>query len=126
LRAAGGAHRHLRPGWHALGGAPDVHPGAVLPGSRPGHRKEEPGVEGAAAVQDGLVRRARGNRQAATARDRRDPAGHHDRHDDRAAHRGRKAWLQTANHPHWDRPYTDLTYQPMQEVLRYLRANDYK
>ena len=37
-----------------------------------------------------------------------------------------KAWLQTAKHPRWDRPYTELTYQPMQEVLRYLRANDYK
>ena len=29
-------------------------------------------------------------------------------------------------HPRWDRLYTDLTYQPMQEVLRYLRANGYK
>jgi len=37
-----------------------------------------------------------------------------------------KAWLQAARHPRWDRPYTDLTYQPMQEVLRYLRANGYK
>ena len=37
-----------------------------------------------------------------------------------------KAWLQTARHPRWDRPYTELTYQPMQEVLRYLRANGYK
>jgi hypothetical protein len=37
-----------------------------------------------------------------------------------------KTWLDTARHPRWDRPYTELTYQPMQEVLRYLRANDYK
>jgi phosphoglycolate phosphatase-like HAD superfamily hydrolase len=37
-----------------------------------------------------------------------------------------KAWLQTAKHPRWDRPYTELTYQPMQEVLRYLRANGFK
>jgi phosphoglycolate phosphatase-like HAD superfamily hydrolase len=37
-----------------------------------------------------------------------------------------KAWIETARHPRWDRPYTELTYQPMQEVLRYLRANDYK
>jgi hypothetical protein len=35
-------------------------------------------------------------------------------------------WLPTARHPRWDRPYTELTYQPMQEVLRYLRANGYK
>jgi hypothetical protein len=26
----------------------------------------------------------------------------------------------------WKRPYTELTYQPMQEVLKYLRANGYK
>jgi phosphoglycolate phosphatase-like HAD superfamily hydrolase len=37
-----------------------------------------------------------------------------------------KAWLQTAKHPRWDRLYTDLAYQPMQEVMRYLRANGYK
>ena len=37
-----------------------------------------------------------------------------------------KAWIAAAKHPRWDRLYTDLTYQPMQEVLRYLRANGYK
>ena len=34
-----------------------------------------------------------------------------------------KKWLATAKHPRWKRPYTDLTYQPMQEVLQYLRDN---
>jgi phosphoglycolate phosphatase-like HAD superfamily hydrolase len=37
-----------------------------------------------------------------------------------------KTWIETARHPRWDLPYTELTYLPMQEVLRYLRANDYK
>ena len=37
-----------------------------------------------------------------------------------------KKWLETAEHPRWKRPYTDLTYQPMQEVLVYLHANGYK
>jgi phosphoglycolate phosphatase-like HAD superfamily hydrolase len=37
-----------------------------------------------------------------------------------------KPWLATAKDPRWKRPYPDLTYQPMQEVLRYLRANGYK
>jgi hypothetical protein len=37
-----------------------------------------------------------------------------------------KAWLATARHPRWQRPYTELSYQPMQEVLQYLRANGYK
>ncbi len=37
-----------------------------------------------------------------------------------------KKWLATAKHPRYDRLYTELTYQPMQEVLRYLRANGFK
>ena len=37
-----------------------------------------------------------------------------------------KKWLAAAKDPRWKRPYTDLTYQPMQEVLRYFRANGYK
>ena len=35
-------------------------------------------------------------------------------------------WLTAAKDPRWKRPYTELTYQPMQEVLKYLRANGYK
>ena len=37
-----------------------------------------------------------------------------------------KQWLATAKDPRWKRPYTDLTYQPMQEVMQYLRANGFK
>jgi hypothetical protein len=37
-----------------------------------------------------------------------------------------KAWIETAKHPRWDRPFTELTYQPMHEVLSYLRANGFK
>lgn len=37
-----------------------------------------------------------------------------------------KRWLAEAKDPRWKRPYTELTYQPMQEVLRYFRANGYK
>jgi phosphoserine phosphatase len=36
------------------------------------------------------------------------------------------AWIETAKHPRWNRLYTDLTYLPMQEVMRYLRANGYR
>jgi phosphoglycolate phosphatase-like HAD superfamily hydrolase len=35
-------------------------------------------------------------------------------------------WLDTAKHQRWKRPYTELTYLPMYEVLQYLRANGYK
>jgi len=35
-------------------------------------------------------------------------------------------WMDKARHPRFKRPYTDLTYQPMQELLAYLRANGFK
>ena len=37
-----------------------------------------------------------------------------------------KAWLASAKHPRFNKPYDQLTYQPMQEVLQYLRANGFK
>jgi phosphoglycolate phosphatase-like HAD superfamily hydrolase len=37
-----------------------------------------------------------------------------------------KKWLADAKDPRWKKPYPELTYQPMQEVLQYLRANGYK
>ncbi len=35
-------------------------------------------------------------------------------------------WLATARHPRFNRPYNELTYQPMVELLNYLRANGFK
>jgi phosphoserine phosphatase len=35
-------------------------------------------------------------------------------------------WLATARHPTTGRPYTDMVYQPMLELLAYLRANGFK
>ncbi len=37
-----------------------------------------------------------------------------------------KDWLATAKHPRFNRAYTELVYQPMLEVLIYLRANGFK
>jgi len=37
-----------------------------------------------------------------------------------------KKWIETARDPRWKKPYTELTYLPMQEVLKFLRANGYK
>ncbi len=37
-----------------------------------------------------------------------------------------KQWLAKARDPRWKRPYTELIYQPMLEVLRFLRDKDYK
>jgi phosphoglycolate phosphatase-like HAD superfamily hydrolase len=35
-------------------------------------------------------------------------------------------WLATARHPRFKRPYTDLVYQPMLELLAFLRQNGFK
>ncbi|TLD44261.1 MAG: hypothetical protein FAZ92_03485 [Accumulibacter sp.] len=35
-------------------------------------------------------------------------------------------WLAEARDGRWKKPYTELTYLPMQELLQYLRANGYK
>ena len=35
-------------------------------------------------------------------------------------------WVATAKHPRFDRPYTEVVYQPMLELLAYLRANGFK
>ena len=37
-----------------------------------------------------------------------------------------RAWLGSAKHPRYGKPYDQITYQPMQEVLAYLRANVFK
>ncbi len=35
-------------------------------------------------------------------------------------------WMATARHPKFDRPFTRCVYQPMLELLAYLRANGFK
>jgi phosphoglycolate phosphatase-like HAD superfamily hydrolase len=37
-----------------------------------------------------------------------------------------QGWLATAKHPRFNRHYTELVYQPMLELLTYLRANGFK
>jgi phosphoglycolate phosphatase-like HAD superfamily hydrolase len=37
-----------------------------------------------------------------------------------------RAWFANAKHPRFDRPYDQLAYQPMLEVLAFLRANGFK
>lgn len=37
-----------------------------------------------------------------------------------------KDWIATARHPRFNKPYTDCVYQPMLELLVYLRANHFK
>jgi hypothetical protein len=35
-------------------------------------------------------------------------------------------WISTARHPRFKRPYTELVYQPMLEVLAFMRANGFR
>ena len=35
-------------------------------------------------------------------------------------------WVATAKHPATKKPYTEMVYQPMLDVLAYLRANGFK
>ncbi|NOY30127.1 MAG: haloacid dehalogenase-like hydrolase [Planctomycetes bacterium] len=37
-----------------------------------------------------------------------------------------RVWLRTARHPRFERPYNELVYQPMLELLAYLRDNGFK
>src|SRR3984885_6059603 len=37
-----------------------------------------------------------------------------------------KQWLASAKDPRWKRPYNELVYQPMLELMNYLRANGFK
>src|SRR5262245_52277639 len=57
LCSAGGADRHLRPGWDAVGRASDVFTGDLLSGSRARSRETETRTRKCRAIQDGTVRR---------------------------------------------------------------------
>ena len=37
-----------------------------------------------------------------------------------------REWLATARHPRFDRPYTEVVFQPMLELLAYLRTNGFQ
>jgi phosphoserine phosphatase len=37
-----------------------------------------------------------------------------------------RAWLSTAKHPRFDKPYTQLIYKPMLELMQYLQTKGYK
>jgi hypothetical protein len=37
-----------------------------------------------------------------------------------------KHWLETVQDPRWKRPYTELTYLPMIELIKFMRANSFR
>ena len=88
--------------------------------------KAKPELAERRALQDGAVRQPRGDGEALDEGPREDPRRDAHRHDGGRLQAEVKKWIATAKDPRWKRPYTELTYQPMQEVLNYLRANGYK
>ena len=78
------------------------------------------------AIQDRDVGQSRGDCEAARSRTSQDPRRDADRHVGRNVQRRSEEVARRRKDPRWKRPYTELTYQPMQEVLKYLRANGYK
>ena len=88
--------------------------------------KAEAGTEGHGAVQDRAVRQPRGDRQAPMKDLEEILAATLSGMTVEEFQAEVKKWLATAKHPRWKRPYTELTYQPMLEVLKYFRANGYK
>ena len=77
-----------------------------------------------ASVLKGDVKARSGGRRA---RARRDGHGHARGHDDRGVRRrSSRDWIATAKHPKTGRLYTEMVYQPMLELLAYLRANGFK
>ena len=75
------------------------------------------------AVLEGDMKALAASRREGPARDHR---RHPRRHDHRRVRKTVADWLATARHPRFDRPYTELVYQPMLELLAYLRANGFK
>ena len=80
FRSARGAHRHFRPGRHALGRASDLHASDFLPRPRAGRGQGEARTGPRRAIQDCADGRFREDREASAARLREDrngdPHGH--------------------------------------------------
>ena len=126
LRRARRAHRRLRQRRHALGRAADVLPARLRARPGAGARAAESDVEDDGALrehprQDIPSALAGGEKAIADIV--------------MATHAGMTTdafakivaeWFATAKHPRFDRPYTECVYQPMLELLAYLRANGFK
>ena len=80
VRPARGAHRHVRPGRHAVGRASDVLAGDVLPRPRARAGQGEARTGEGRAVQDRVDRQPRGDREAADGGPREAPRRHAERH----------------------------------------------
>ena len=99
VRAPGRAHRHLRPGRHAVGRAPDLFASGLLPGPCAGSGGGEARTQERRAVQDRPLRQPRGDRQAVDARPGEDPRRDAYRHVGRGVQRRSQEVAATAEGP---------------------------
>ena len=84
------------------------------------------GTRGAGALPDAAGGRTGRRWRAGSARVLRSRGGVARQHDGRRVRGDHADWLSTARHPTLDRPFTELTYAPMVELLEYLRANGFE
>ena len=129
LRAARGPDRHLRPGRHALGRAPALHPGRLR--ARPGTARWRPSTRNGRTRSRSRRCSTDDTRGDGRSSARRRLGEHHRRHPRRHDHRRVQAIVdgvagRRPGIPRFKRPYTELVYQPMLEVLAYLRANGFR
>ena len=83
-------------------------------------------MEGRGTLQIRSRPRQSGNREVDDAGFRNDPHGDACRYGAGEFHATVSDWVAKAKDPRWNRSYTELVYQPMLEVMRYLRANGFK
>jgi hypothetical protein len=78
------------------------------------------------AIQLCAERRQSGDREIRHEGSRNYPHGNPHRHDPGSVPAIVRNWMATAKHPRFNRPFAEMAYQPMLEVMRYLRDHGYK
>ena len=123
VRAARTTGRHFRPGRHTLGQPSDLHASRLLPRPSADAGGQEAGMEKRRAIQDRALGRSARRWPNLSIKDLEQiMAATLSEMTVEEFSLDVKNWLASAKHPRYQRPYTELVYQPMLEVLRYLRA----
>ena len=126
LRAAFGSHCHLRQRRHVVGGAPDVHPTRLCAGPREGAAPKHPEWKDKqpfkALLDNDMEGLAAGGQKSLVELLMASHAGMSTAEFEQIV----TDWFKTARHPRFKRPYTELCYAPMVELLGYLRAHGFK
>ena len=119
-------HRGVRQRRHAVGRAAHVRPGRLRARPREGARPAAPRVEDATALRGCAGGRREGARSVGREGHRRARDGDPRRNHHRRVRADRVRVDRERKHPRFGRPYTELAYQPMLELLAYLRENGFE